>query len=466
MHPLPRTLLLLLLLSASRLMSATWSTGSPASTNNDDSCDISVAPAATLLLPYFEVDIGGKPEVARTTVVSIINVSPLPQIARFTVWTDWAYPVLTFSIVLTGYDVEAVDLRDLLLRGIIPTRVDAPGPMSLPTFGNPNHLSSMPQDCGRRMPHIPVGVLADIRSLLTRGKSSGSAISCPVEGGEAQVGSDHGPGIAAGYATIDVVATCAPTLPISTSYYTNELLFDNVLTGDYISIQPSGKTNGFAGGSPLVHIRAIPEGGKAGSVIATRLPFTFYDRFTPMDATTPHTVDRRQPLPSVFVSRWISGSKADFQTTFVLWREGLTTGTAGCADYAQNAAMPIAEVVRFDEHENASTNIPTFSATTSNATIRSATFPSVIGEDVGGWMYLNMNNGGNQRYSASRSGFGIGIVRASAYPRNVSQNWVTVNMFAEDRYGVTYDAAWLANGCTPASAKTTTKKIGTANANP
>ena len=28
----------------------------PTTTNNDDSCDIGVAPAATLLLPYFEVD--------------------------------------------------------------------------------------------------------------------------------------------------------------------------------------------------------------------------------------------------------------------------------------------------------------------------------------------------------------------------------------------------------------------------
>ena len=34
---------------------ATFLTGSPATTNNDDSCDISVAPAATLLLPYFDV---------------------------------------------------------------------------------------------------------------------------------------------------------------------------------------------------------------------------------------------------------------------------------------------------------------------------------------------------------------------------------------------------------------------------
>jgi hypothetical protein len=31
---------------------------SAATRNNDDSCDIAVLPAATLLLPYFEVDLG------------------------------------------------------------------------------------------------------------------------------------------------------------------------------------------------------------------------------------------------------------------------------------------------------------------------------------------------------------------------------------------------------------------------
>jgi hypothetical protein len=55
-------------------------------TSNDNSCDIAVTPAATLLLPYFAVD------KVRTTLFTVINVSPQPQIARVTPWTDWAYP--------------------------------------------------------------------------------------------------------------------------------------------------------------------------------------------------------------------------------------------------------------------------------------------------------------------------------------------------------------------------------------
>ena len=41
---------------------ATFDSGNPTTTDNDDSCDIGVAPAATLLLPYFEVDLGNLSE--------------------------------------------------------------------------------------------------------------------------------------------------------------------------------------------------------------------------------------------------------------------------------------------------------------------------------------------------------------------------------------------------------------------
>src|SRR6185369_6021463 len=46
-----------------------------ATIHNDDSCDISVMPAATLLLPYFEVDINSPQTVARTTIFTVVNTS-------------------------------------------------------------------------------------------------------------------------------------------------------------------------------------------------------------------------------------------------------------------------------------------------------------------------------------------------------------------------------------------------------
>ena len=345
---------LLLLVLTGNLFAATSSTIAPSTTNNDDSCDIGVAPAATLLLPHFEVELNGTADTARTTVFNVINVSSSPQIARVTLWTDWSYPALSFSIFLTGYDVEAVDLRDLLVRGAVPTKVEMPGPMSKPNFSNENFTRTVAQDCGLRMPHVPSGVMKDVRAYLTNGRSNSYALSCQsAPGVEERVGSDHGSNIAAGYVTIDVVATCAPTMPNSPKYFTSELLFDNVLTGDYVAIEPSGTTNGYAGGSPLVHIRAIPEGGAAGSIVPTRLPYTFYDRFTTIDESTPRTIDRRQPLPSTFAARWIDGGETGFATSYSIWREALTGANAACGEYAANSNMPVADLVRFDEHENA-----------------------------------------------------------------------------------------------------------------
>jgi len=90
----------------------------PTTTNNDDSCDIGTAPAATLLLPYFEVDVNPTVQ-GQTTLFTITNVSRFPQIAHVTVWTDWSFPVLDFNIFLTGYDVQPINLYDVIVRGIV-----------------------------------------------------------------------------------------------------------------------------------------------------------------------------------------------------------------------------------------------------------------------------------------------------------------------------------------------------------
>src|SRR5262245_9397189 len=89
---------------------ATFSNGNnPTTTNNADSCEIVVAPAATLLLPIFDVNLTAAAGAGETTLFTITNVSNAPQIAHVTVWTDWSFPILDFNIFLTGYDVQAVN---------------------------------------------------------------------------------------------------------------------------------------------------------------------------------------------------------------------------------------------------------------------------------------------------------------------------------------------------------------------
>lgn len=478
--------------------------GGPATTNNDDSCDIGVAPAATLLLPYFQVDLGTA-GTGRTTIFSITNVSPYSQIAHVVLYTDWSFPVLDFNIYLTGYDVQPINLYDVIARGLIAgtsgtstsaanarsstgavnNLINAAGgtgtnpnvgtqPFSTASIqGNPNFLASVATNCapGRLPGQLPPALATDVRALLTVGRSTGAGISCATASGERQVGGNHGADLAIGYLTIDVAATCSTSLPIDATYFNGEILFDNVLIGDYQDVNQSTATGNYAGGNPMVHIRAVPEGGPAGSNIATNLPFTFYDRYTAGTAVA-RTADRRQPLPSAFAARWISGTGQAFDTRYKIWREGFTGSGALCTDYVDNAEIPLVEIVRFDEHENAgiagsgiivsppTTSSPTTPETSEQA-ISSGLFPTVVGStDAGGWTYLNLNNGGNANgapYSAARAGFG-----STATTRNVSQNWVIVSLFAEGRFGVDYDAAWLGNGCSPAFPATSTGATGTA----
>ena len=414
--------------------------------NNDDSCDIAVAPAATLLLPHFQVAI---PEIDptddTTTLFTVTNVSALPQIAHVTIWTDWSYPLLSFDLFLTGYDVQAINLFDVLVRGIVaPPRgtssVDttiSPRPdtgvegaipdvkanpnLSLPAIRANGSCSSLP---GK----LPDDLMPSLRAALTTG------LFFPACASSKRVGGTHTQ--ARGYVTIDVSSMCSAKFPDDPSYIRDELLFDNVLIGDYQNIRLG---QNFASASPMVHIRAIPEGGKAGSNPGTNLPYTFYDRYT--EALPSRTFDRRQPLPSTFAARWIEGGTNGFVTAYTIWREGVTTGTQTCAKSMDNSQMTTGTVIRFDERENSFTNNsycqwcpfgpPRFPAA---SRVETSYYPfpyNGSSADVAGWMYLDLDN--------------------DAMTGRPSQNWVVTTMFAQGRFSVSYDAAALGNGCSPAS---------------
>jgi hypothetical protein len=442
--------------------------------DNDATCDIKVGPAATLLLPYFEVDL--QPGGEQTTLFTITNVSRYSQIAHVTLWTDWSVPVFNFNIFLTGYDVQSINLKDIIVSGIVasaagtgPTTAKSPlGALTSPTNGgpgytNPNFKAAI--ECDALPGVIPQTVIATVRNALTSGNSPDLT---------SRVGGPHANAI--GYATVDVVGSCSTRLPSDPLYYTTDLLFDNVLIGDYQQIGPhpsSGSAAFDAGGNPMVHIRAVPEGGGAGSNVATELPYTFYDRYTP---ATNRLQDRRQPLPSTFAARFIQGGAGAFATNYTIWREGFGNGTFNTSQPV-NGALSVMEIVRFDETDNPTVAPPcnalcpgiptyTFPATSSSSTA-SASYPSRSSADVGGWMYLNLNNGGSTGYSVTRriSGFATVItgpgstsnlapsLSQTVGPRP-SQNWVTITMFGTlgtKRLVAEFDAASLGNGCTPAA---------------
>jgi hypothetical protein len=447
---------------ASLLLCASAWAAVPSSINNDDSCDIKVGPAATLLLPYFEVDVNGNS--GQTTLFTITNVSRYPQIAHVTLWTEWSFPVVTFNLFLTGYDVQAVNLADVLIRGTLASpngtsQNTTPGALSAAGSGN----LRTPLDCANNPALLPASIATVLRAALTTGvfnPAPGLGPSCSTTGGV------HANAI--GYATIDVVANCTNLMPINPNYYKTDLLFDNVLIGDYqqIGANPAGtgpRSLFDAGGNPMVHIRAVPEGGGAGSNVPTGLPYTFYDRYTP--AAT-RTIDRRQPLPSTFAARYIQGGPNGFATNITIWREGLSGAGASCASYINNSDINIAESIRFDEHENpfvfgesphctCTEFRPSLPATSSTNTLDNDPYPVLASPDVGGWFYLNLNNGGSPIYSVTNHAAGTTTSDPTVFgtPR-ASQNWVTTTMFGNaggNRITAEFDAAPLGNGCTPAA---------------
>ena len=461
----------------------------PTTTNNDDSCDIGTAPAATLLLPYFAV----ARDRSRNTTFTLVNTDINPAIAHITVWTDWSFPVLDFNVFLTGYDVQPLSLHDIIFNAQIAplasgasggtttggsttsgTGLSPIGDLSNQTNANPNFQGSIA--CAGLPGTIPANIAAAVQNALINGTYviAGTTASCGTNlvgsTASAGTGSLHPADTAVGYVTIDVASLCSLRLPTDPVYFRSEILFDNVLTGDW-QIFDSSPASNFAGGSPLVHIRAIPEGGPAGVALAgaqTNFPFTFYARYV-NDATIagvpiPLNFDRRQPLPHVFAARYIAGGAGAFDTEYRIWREGVTGGSGSavqtaCDTAVLNAALSLTEVVRFDEHEN-----PTIynvsqgvsPSTPSNITlpetasvgVNSGRFPPMptLAGDVGGWMYMNLDLA-TEIPSGSPD-----LVLHPNYPAiRPNQDWVVVSMkgsgASAGALAVDFDATWLGNGC-------------------
>jgi hypothetical protein len=426
-----KILFMLLLVAAVHVQAANYPSGNPRTTDNDDSCDISLLPAATLLLPYFEVDLDSA--TGQTTLVTVTNTSNAEQVAHVTLWTDWGYPVIDFNAYLTGYDVQSLNLFDVIALGhIAPPRGTGFEDAGSPEGDLSGDNTLVDEDTCRFLPMDIPGVYRQrMREAFTNGRIPvlGSDPACNTAGSPR---SAHPNGNAVGYATIDVVRQCIASTPVDQDYY-DLLLFDNVLVGDY---QQVDSDNQYAQSSPLVHIRAVPEGGTPASRPVTNLKRTFYSRH---QTGTVNTRDGRQPLPATFAAHWISGGTGSFQTSLKIWREGATGPNPTCSSYSLSAQMPIREVVRFDEEENFTAfssglpdppivYVPKAPATSLVDIDDDDVFPFNNLDAVAGWVYLNLDTDAAE----------------GEYAR---QAWVVSSMRAEGRYSGDADVSALGNGC-------------------
>lgn len=362
-----------------------------------------VVPAATLLLPYFEVDLGKSN--GRTTLFSVNNASATAVVAQVTVWTDWGIPSFGFQIYLTGYDVQAINMRDIF-NGILPVTADA-GSDPTDTLSPKGRISqdiNFPGSigpCGSSQTtyNNPDPTLAIKVQNLQRVHEG---LSSPIDG--RCWGENYGDQIARGYVTVDTVFICGLLTPADAGYQTTEVTNQNVLWGDSLLIDPSKNT---AEGETLVHIEACPSpfvGNGAGLCPFAPGDYTFYGRYANIAGQ-----DSREPLATTFAARFEKGKA----TNFLVWRDTKTspTGANGhqaCGGHPSWFPLSQTDVVGFDEQERPSDlcflpdNVSPpvggtqtcFPLATQRVKVKGANKiaknMNVPGRD--GWVYLNLNH--------------------------------------------------------------------------
>jgi hypothetical protein len=256
-------------------------------------------PAATMLIPYFEVDPDNPAGVK--TIINLHNTSASAGVVRVVFWTDLGLPTAAFNLYLTGFDAETLNLRSIFNRDLPYTADDGD---DLNDTGNPNdgisNQGPLSQDINfPGFGQISADALAaSISPELTAAHSGGP--SQEYFGG--QCGSRNlGDGIARGYITIDTMTTQSRRLPDELEYQSGELDFRNIFAADYLIVDPARRE---VQADLAVHIEATYPG----------LPFvsdqTFYDRFNNTNQ------DRREPLPTAWLGRAAAG-----RTAITYWRD-------------------------------------------------------------------------------------------------------------------------------------------------
>jgi hypothetical protein len=287
-----------------------------------ETCTIDDVPAATLLLPYFEVDWTNPDGV--TTLFSINNASAAPALAHVTLWTDESVPTLDFDVYLTGYDVQTLNLRDIFNGNLPVTADDARDPAD--TISPQGPLSGDDTFTGcQNFPYVNPAINA---SLLAHIRASHTGQASSVYGG--CLGLDYGDGIARGYITVDSSNQCNLEFPTFSGYFVSDgtglANNNNVLWGDYFYVDPA---NNFAQGETLVHVEACTglqsptyQGAVGVGVNCAFQPgdYTFYGRYVSAGAD-----DQREPLATTFATRYILSGVFDGGTDLVVWRDSKTT---------------------------------------------------------------------------------------------------------------------------------------------
>jgi hypothetical protein len=359
----------------------------PASAQNSFTGDpptiptLSQSGGATMLLPYFEVDLAHTS--GRTTRFWINNGSATAILSHVTVWSDLAVPVLAFNVYLTGYDEQLIDMRDIV-NGTLPQTASAgQDPSDQISPKGPKSQDINFASCTGTLGSGAISQLPDfyvdyIQKALT-GQFTSFVNGC--------LGRSS-PGLARGYVTVDTVNSCTLIFPSDPGYFANGgsgiATNQNIMWGEYVYIN-SGSTGQGGHGIPMVQIEAT----SANPLTSTPGNYTFYGRLDQFSA-----VDNREPLATNFAARFLRGA-----TALTVWRDPkMVQNKFVCGTTPPWYPLGRERLAFFNEQEQIVTSggsltspaavAGNFAAATQKVKIGAGGLPTPF---VSGWMYLDLN---------------------------------------------------------------------------
>lgn len=292
----------------------------------EGNCVVGDRPAATLLFPYFEVDLANP--AGRTTLISIANRAFGPILARVTVWTDWGIPSAGFTLYLWLEDVQTINLRDLFVTGVVPTTGIAANrdfPSCNATLG---------------------GFVATPPALMRLAHTGQNTVGRCFSSGRL------GPSVATGYITVDSSRRCrvanggGTDTPVDADYFSGPAplaVNENALWGDWFLVNPG---EAFASGNAAVHIQADAAFFGHGD-------YTFYGRYHGFDGS-----DARRPLPSKYNARFLTGGAFSGGTKLIVWRDTRDPNTGSVVCGGAPGWVPLGERnVSAHDESSARTNL-------------------------------------------------------------------------------------------------------------
>jgi len=309
-------------------------------------CARDVVPAATLLVPYVEVEMTGQwpnqvpDRNGKTTILRVTNTAADATLVELVIWTAVGDPVVTLHAALSGYDMWTVDFADLL-EGTW-SRFDTSLSSSAPPNVESGSLKRTPFESGPdgrsvrwvRAPYTQPWS----RGLATPGKTSElPGDSCLIPYTDA-VGYQYAPLVVEKlreplyarehlgcgnlpvwrhsydwlawltadpiffYATVHVVRSCGHLWPTDAGYVDEVALDRDILVGEVEYLDPAHGTLEL---TPAVHL----ETARTASQVATMGPF---------EAQSGHE-DRREPLATAFAFHYENQAPLT-ASSLMLWK--------------------------------------------------------------------------------------------------------------------------------------------------